>query len=65
MSRVQTLGCGHASIAVRDYTDSYRWVVRCRDCGHEEEWTQREWRQGLLKPPKTLVEVEDEDEVCV
>lgn len=65
MTRFRTLSCGHTTLVVHDYTDAYRWQIRCGDCGHEEEWTQREWRLALVPPPASLIEVteitEDDD----
>lgn len=65
MSRIRTLSCGHTTRVVRDYTDAYRWRIRCHDCGHEEEWTQREWRSALAAPPASLVDVSEEDDTLL
>lgn len=62
MSQIRELACGHGSMAIRDYTDDCRWVVRCRECGHEESWTQREWRGALVSvPPRSLIHVAADD----
>ncbi|MBL4850561.1 MAG: hypothetical protein JKY65_34010 [Planctomycetes bacterium] len=45
---MKQLACGHLKMRVDTYTDDYRWVVRCEECGSNESWTQREWRTALL-----------------
>ena len=54
------LGCGHSAVGIHDYTDTYRWVVRCRTCGRQEEWSQRQWRGTISTPPESMLLVHDE-----
>jgi hypothetical protein len=63
MSRIRQLACGHNAPAVREYTDECCWLVRCRCCDHEEQWTQREWSASLVRSRTDLIQIQDEGEI--
>ena len=45
---MRQLSCGHRDMRVANYTEDYRWVVRCEVCETQETWTRQEWRERLL-----------------
>lgn len=39
--------CAHPRLRAVTYTDDYRWIIRCKDCGHETKMSQAQWRLRL------------------